>query len=316
MVSNPPIRKIARDKLQAIFRTPEMVKLFEDVLYNVGTTLPGLSDEVQAALDAHIADAEDAHAGSAIGNIPTGLLTATTAQGAINELETAKQPRDATLTALAALLTAPDTLPYFSGEDAASVTALTAFARTLLDDADGDTALATLGVVAAVIAFLKAPTSANLRAALSDETGTGAAVFQDGNIGAATGTSLAVTGALTSSGTAGTGYATGAGGTVTQATDKTTAVTLDKICGEIVLNASALAAGAVARFNLFSTSIAAHDAITVHRKAVGANSSYNVWVDSVNGAGGSCGICIRNISAGSLSEAVVLTFCVIKGVIA
>ena len=52
-------------------------------------------------------------------------------------------------------------------------------------------------------------------------------------IGAATGTSLAVTGAVTSSGTAGVGYATGAGGTVTQATSRTTGVTLNKTTGAI-----------------------------------------------------------------------------------
>ena len=40
-------------------------------------------------------------------------------------------------------------------------------------------------------AFLATPTSANLRACLSDESGTGAALFAGGNIGAATGTSLA-----------------------------------------------------------------------------------------------------------------------------
>jgi len=59
-------------------------------------------------------------------------------------------------------------------------------------------------------------------------------------IGAATGTSLAVTGAITSAGTAGIGYATGAGGTVTQATNKSTGVTLSKTCGVITMNAAQL----------------------------------------------------------------------------
>ena len=54
-------------------------------------------------------------------------------------------------------------------------------------------------------------------------------------IGAATGTSLAATGAVTSSGTAGVGYATGAGGAVTQITSRTTGVTLDKTTGSITL---------------------------------------------------------------------------------
>jgi hypothetical protein len=58
------------------------------------------------------------------------------------------QPLDATLTALAAQVTAANQLIYSSGVDAFAMTALTAFARTLLDDADAATALATLGAAA------------------------------------------------------------------------------------------------------------------------------------------------------------------------
>jgi hypothetical protein len=65
----------------------------------------------------------------------------------------------------------------------------------VLPEANGGTGLAALG--AGVITFLGTPTSANLAAAVTDETGTGDLVFSDSptlvtpNIGAATATSLA-----------------------------------------------------------------------------------------------------------------------------
>ena len=57
------------------------------------------------------------------------------------------QAVDTTLTAFASLTTAADTLPYATGVDTFSTTPLTAFARTLLDDANATTALATLSAV-------------------------------------------------------------------------------------------------------------------------------------------------------------------------
>lgn len=57
------------------------------------------------------------------------------------------QPADATLTALAGVTTSADKVIYATGADAFATTTLTAFARTLLDDADAATALATLGAM-------------------------------------------------------------------------------------------------------------------------------------------------------------------------
>ena len=62
------------------------------------------------------------------------------------------QPLDATLTAIAALTTAADKLIYATGSDAFSTCDLSAFGRTLLDDADAATARTTLGVTSLLAA--------------------------------------------------------------------------------------------------------------------------------------------------------------------
>jgi len=109
--------------------------------------------------------------------------------------------------------------------------------------------------------------------------------------------------------TAGTfGYGTGRG-TVTQATNKSTGVTLNAPCGAITMNGAALSADTTVSFTLTNTSIAATDLLVLNHVSGGTAGAY---VLNAQAAAGSASINVRNITAGSLSEAIVIGFAVIK----
>ena len=132
-------------------------------------------------------------------------------------------------------------------------------------------------------------------------------------IGAATGTSLSTSGNQVINGTGKQGYATGAGGTVTQATSKATGVTLSKSTGQITLDGAALSASTTVSFTLTNTAIEAGDILIMNHISAGTAGSYMLNAQS---AAGSASINVRNISLGSLSEAIVIAFAVIKAVTA
>ena len=109
------------------------------------------------------------------------------------------------------------------------------------------------------------------------------------------------------------GYITGEGGTVTQATSKATAVTLSKKCGQITMHNASLAADTTVSFTLTNTTIAATDLLVLNHVSGGTAGSYLL---NAQAAAGSASINVRNITAGSLSEAIVIGFAVIKAVTA
>ena len=108
------------------------------------------------------------------------------------------------------------------------------------------------------------------------------------------------------------GYSTGTGGAVTQITNKATGVTLNKRCGQITMNNASLNAAAEVSFTLTNSVIAATDVVMVCIGSGATAGAYNVQCDAV--AAGSCRISIGNMSSGSLGEAIVLNFVVIKAV--
>jgi hypothetical protein len=196
-----------------------------------------------------------------------------------------------------------------------------------------------------VQAFLAVPSSANLRAAMTDETGTGLLVFATSPtlttpiitnpavstgtftnpavntgtftsptlvtpvIGAATGTSLSTTGNQVISGTGKQGYAVGAGGGVLQATSKATAVTLNKSCGQITMNGAALAASTTVSFTMTNSTVESGDIIVMNHISGGTLGAYTL---NASCGVGTADINVRNVTLGSLSEAVILRFAVHK----
>lgn len=97
-------------------------------------------------------------------------------------------------------------------------------------------------------------------------------------------------------------------GAVTQATNKGTGVTLSNRAGVITLDNAELAAAAEVTFTVTNTVVQATDVITVNHTSAGTAGAYLVGVSLV--AAGSFKITVANLSAGALSEAIVLTFLV------
>lgn len=116
------------------------------------------------------------------------------------------------------------------------------------------------------------------------------------------------------------GYPTGTGGTVTQATSRTTGVTLNKITGEIVLFAAGIAGHEADEFVLTNSTIEANDVVMLCIKnggslAAGTRKYYSTQVHTV--AAGSCTISVGNIDNGAItSESPTLQFVVLKGAVA
>jgi len=109
------------------------------------------------------------------------------------------------------------------------------------------------------------------------------------------------------------------GGVIAQGSAKTAAVVLNTATGQITTAATAVATAAMAtdrpvRFKLTNSKIKDHDLILIQHQSGGTPGAYIIWVDEV--VAGSCHINIRNITAASLSEALVLMFSIVPGAIA
>lgn len=107
------------------------------------------------------------------------------------------------------------------------------------------------------------------------------------------------------------GFQTG-GGVVTQTGNKSNAVTINKICGQITTTSASLAAGSEVTLTVNNNMVEATDVVIVNHQSGGTLGAYLLSVSGV--ANGSFGITISNASTGSLSQALTLNFVIIKSV--
>lgn len=107
------------------------------------------------------------------------------------------------------------------------------------------------------------------------------------------------------------GYTAAAQGAVTQLTDKGTAVTLNKSAGRITMNNAALAGNTAVSFTMNNTLISTNDTIIVNVSGGATTGAYTSYVTSMTS--GSAILTLRNLTSGSLSEAVILNYSIIHG---
>jgi hypothetical protein len=106
----------------------------------------------------------------------------------------------------------------------------------------------------------------------------------------------------------------GIGGTVTQQTNRSTGVTLKKLCGQITTNNASLAAEAAATFTVTNSAVAAGDVVVASIASGSNGGNTSVTVKAV--ASGSFDLLVsnNNASAGTAETgAIVINFVVIKG---
>lgn len=108
------------------------------------------------------------------------------------------------------------------------------------------------------------------------------------------------------------GYGTGAGGSVTQSTNRSTSVTLNTVCGKITTDTTSLAAAAEAEFKVGNTAVAATDVVVVNTTSGGKGTPFAFC----SGVGaGAFSITLTNLHASEADTAAsTLNFVVIKGV--
>jgi hypothetical protein len=107
------------------------------------------------------------------------------------------------------------------------------------------------------------------------------------------------------------GYSAAAQGSVTQATSKSTGVTLNKSAGRITMHVADLAAATSVTFTLTNSLISANDVVVVSISGGGTAGAYWPFVSSQTT--GSAVIGLYNNTSGTLGQAVIINYAIIHG---
>jgi hypothetical protein len=111
------------------------------------------------------------------------------------------------------------------------------------------------------------------------------------------------------------GFTTGAGGAVTQLTDRTTGVTINKVCGTITTHTASLAAEAAAEFTVTNSVVAVGDVVVVAQQNASNGGNTAVIVSTVANGSFKLKVCNNNAAGGTAETgAIKINFAIIKAV--
>lgn len=130
-----------------------------------------------------------------------------------------------------------------------------------------------------------------------------------GTLGTAAVVANPIAGLGTTVSQSGVGYSAGSGGSVTQATSRTTGVTLNKASGSITLFSTTTAANTPVSFTLTNSLVTANDVLMISLRT----STSNNYFFSTKCAAGSAIITINTPVAITTAEAPVINFVLLKG---
>lgn len=127
---------------------------------------------------------------------------------------------------------------------------------------------------------------------------------------------VVINGQILSSGSAangGIGY-TGGSASVTQATNRTTAVTINATCGKITTNNTSLAAEAAAAFIVNNAAVQIGDVVVICQRSGAVGVMTDVVVTAVTNGSFTLSVMNNNVASGTAETgAIIINFAVIKG---